>query len=158
MYITIIIIYCSFCKSIRLPSGGIFCRPRGTQCGRMSTANGNSNVVAFPELCIDRNDVSSSWRNFSQDFVLAIELRELELDARYTNPRTKVVALLRAVGQEERDFLQSVGFDIRQGTYEEALDLLDDHYGRKENSFVKTQKICYGVKMLAKTNEIILLG
>ena len=53
------------------------------------------------------------------------------------------MALLRAVGQEGRDFLQSVGFDIRQGTYEEALDLLDDHYGREENIFVKTQKFCY---------------
>ena len=52
-----------------------------------------------------------------------------------------------------------MGFDIRQGTYEEAFDLLDDHYGREENIFVKTQKnfvMC--AKMLAKTNEIILLG
>ena len=71
--------------------------------------------------------------------MLAIELRELELDTRYTNPRTKVVALLRAVGQEGRDFFQSVGFDIRQGTYEEALDFLYDHYGKEENIFVQTQ-------------------
>ena len=54
---------------------------------------------------INRNDVASSWKIFSQDFVLAIELKELELDTRYTNRRTKVVALLRAVGQEGRDFL-----------------------------------------------------
>ena len=46
--------------------------------------------------------------------MLAIELKELELDTRYTtNPRPRIVALLRAVRQEGRDFLQSVGFDIK---------------------------------------------
>ena len=60
-----------------------------------------------------------------------------------TNPRFKIVALLRAVRQENRDFLQSVGFDIRQGTYEEALDLLDDRYDREDNIFVKTRKFCF---------------
>ena len=29
---------------------------------------------------------------------------------------------------------------LSQGTCEEALELLDGHYGRKENIFVKTQK------------------
>ena len=60
--------------------------------------------------------------------MLAIELKQLELDTRYTtNSRSKTVALLRAVRQEGRDFLQSVYFDIKQTTYEEILDLLDDH-------------------------------
>ena len=45
----------------------------------MTIANGSSNVATFPELCIGRNNVSSSYWNFSQDFVPAIELRELEL-------------------------------------------------------------------------------
>ena len=55
---------------------------------------------------IDLDDVSGIWRTLSQDFVLAIELRESELDTRYTtNPRSKIVALLRAVTQEGRDFL-----------------------------------------------------
>ena len=48
------------------------------------------------------------------------------------NLRCQIVADI----QEGRDFLQSVGFDIRQGTYEDALDLLDYHYGKKENIFV----------------------
>ena len=76
--------------------------------------------------------------------MLAIELRGLELDTRYTaNPRSKIVALLRAVRQEGRDFLQSVGFDIRQRTYDEALDLLDDHYSKEDNIFVKTEQFCF---------------
>ena len=75
--------------------------------------------------------------------MLAIKLRDLELNIRYTNPRSKIVALLRAVRQESRDFLQSVGFDLRQGTYEEALDLLDDHYGKEENMFKKTERFCF---------------
>ena len=93
---------------------------------------------------INQDDVSGSWRTFFQDFVLAIELRELELDTRYTtNLISRIVALLGAVRKEGKDFLQSVGFDIRQGTYKKALNLLDDHYGRKESIFVKTQKFCF---------------
>ena len=48
-------------------------------------ATGSSSVgsfVAFPELVTDQDNVSGSWRTFSQNFVLAIELRELELDTR----------------------------------------------------------------------------
>ena len=69
-------------------------------------ATGNSSVdsfEAFTELVIDQDDVSGNWRTFPQDFVLAIELRESELDTRYTtNPRSKIVALLRAVRQKGR--------------------------------------------------------
>ena len=106
----------------------------------MAAASGSS-FGAFPELIIDQRDVSGSWKKFSKDFVLALEFRELELGTRFNNnPRTKTVALLKAVGLEGRDFLQSVGFDLRHGTCEEALELLDGHYGREENIFVKTQK------------------
>lgn len=41
-------------------------------------------------------------------FLLAFELRELELDASYTNPRTKMVAWLRVVGQKEKERFPSV--------------------------------------------------
>ena len=38
--------------------------------------------------------------------MLAIEFRELEIDTKYTtNSSSKIVALLRAVRQEGRDFL-----------------------------------------------------
>ena len=50
------------------------------------------------------------------------------------------MALLRAVGHEGRAFLQSVGFNMRESSYEKAFALLDDHYGRKKNIFVKTDK------------------
>ena len=68
-------------------------------------------------LVINQDDVSGNWRIFSQNFVLSIELIELELDTRYTtNSWSKTVALLRAVRQKGEDFLQSIGFGIRQGT------------------------------------------
>ena len=61
----------------------------------MATGNSSINSLgAFPELAINQGNVFDSWKTFSQDFWLAFELRELELDTRYTNPRTKVVALL----------------------------------------------------------------
>ena len=61
----------------------------------MATPNNSiSSFGAFPELVINQGNVFNSWRTFSQDFWFAFELRELELDTRYTNPRTKVVALL----------------------------------------------------------------
>ena len=97
---------------------------------KMAAASGSS-FGAFSELIIDQRNVSGSWKKFSEDSVLALELRELELGTRFNkNPRTNTVALLKAVGLEGRDFLQSVGFDLRQGTCEEALELLDGHYGR----------------------------
>ena len=46
---------------------------------------------------------------------------------------------LKAAGQEDRDFLQSVSFDIGQGSYKEELTLLDDHDGRKENFWDNTK-------------------
>ena len=64
----------------------------------MATGNSSAGSFgAFSELVINQGNVSGSWRTFSQDFVLAIELRELELDTRYTtNPRSKIVALAKS--------------------------------------------------------------
>ena len=45
--------------------------------------------------------------------------------------------------QEGRDFLQSVGFDIKQGTYEESLDLLDGHYSKKKKFCINTKIMRY---------------
>ena len=72
--------------------------------------------------------------------MLALELRKLEIDSRYiNNPRIKTVALLRAVGHKGRTFLQSVGFNIRQSSYDKAFALLEEYYGREENIFFKTE-------------------
>ena len=38
---------------------------------------------------------------------------------------------------EDRAFLQSVGFNMRQSNYEKAFALLDDHYGMVKNIFLK---------------------
>ena len=51
------------------------------------------------------------------------------------------MALLRAVEHEGRTFLLSVGFNMRQSSYKKAFALLDDHYSREENIFVKTVKL-----------------
>ena len=57
---------------------------------------------------IDQSDISGSWKKFSDEFSLALELRELEIDSRYiNNPRIKTVALLRTVGHEGKTFLVS---------------------------------------------------
>ena len=40
--------------------------------------------------------------------------------------RSTNLALLKAVGLTGRDSLQSVGFDMRQSSYERAFPLLDD--------------------------------
>ena len=50
-------------------------------------------------------------------FVLVLLLREL--NASYTNFRTKIVALLRAVEPQESDFRQSAGFEVEQGNYKQ---------------------------------------
>ena len=58
------------------------------------------------------------------------------------------MALLKAVKLEGRAFLQSVGFDIKQSSYEKAFTLLDDHYGREENTLLSSVntliEICSG--------------
>ena len=55
--------------------------------------------------------------------MLAIELRKLELDFRYTTiPRCKIVALLRAGRQVGKEFFQTVDFGISQATYKEILE------------------------------------
>ena len=107
----------------------------------MATGNSSSSFDAFPQLVIDQSDISGSWKKFSDEFLLALELRKPEIDSRYiNNPRIKTVALLRAVGHEGRTILQSVGFNRRQSSFEKAFVLLDDYYGRRENIFVKTEK------------------
>ena len=50
------------------------------------------------------------------------------------------MALLRALEHEGRTFLQSVGFNMRESSYDKAFASLDDHYGSEENIFVKTEK------------------
>ena len=51
------------------------------------------------------------------------------------------MALLRAVGHEGRTFLQSVGFNMRESSYEKAFALLDDRTAMVEKKiFLLKQK------------------
>ena len=73
--------------------------------------------------------------------MLALKLRKLEIDSRYiNNPRIKTVALLKAVRHESKTFLRSVGFHMREISYEKASVLLDDLYGKEKSIFAKTEK------------------
>ena len=64
----------------------------------MATGNSSGSFEAFPQLVIDQSDISGSWKKFSDEFLLALELRELETNSRYNNDsRIIAVALLKAV-------------------------------------------------------------
>jgi len=69
-----------------------------------------------------------------------VEFKILELGPTVFGERAQVLALLMAVGQEGRDTLKSVGFNIVSGNFEHAWNLLCNHYDREENIFVRTRK------------------
>ena len=46
----------------------------------MATGNSSSSFEAFTQLIIDQSNVAKSWKKFSDKFLLALELRELETD------------------------------------------------------------------------------
>lgn len=57
--------------------------------------------------------------------------------------RTKLLALLSAIGNDGRATLQSLGFDLRNNEnegYEQALGLLKGHYDRSDSFYVKTMR------------------
>ena len=70
--------------------------------------------------------------------MLDLELRELELDARYTILKSKVVVFLKQLDWNERDFLYSVDLNMWQGTCREDLSLLSDDL---LNNFYRRDKI-----------------
>ena len=43
----------------------------------MATENSSSSFGAFPQLVIDQSDISGSWKKYSGEYLLALDLRKL---------------------------------------------------------------------------------
>ena len=108
-------------------------------------------LSSFPKLKLDSNDVSGSWDSWLTQFEIAVELTTLNLgkeavEAQQVDKfrgRSKLLALLGAIGAEGSAILKSQGFDVKNNTvegYKSALDLLKGHYEREESFYVKTMK------------------
>ena len=140
----------SLCKCLQLPSVALFLYTEGIASKMTALCNNSSSVFGhFPNLIIDQNDVAGSWRIFSDEFMIALEMQDIDLGDK-VNPRMRTLALLKAIGCEGRDYLRSVGFNLKQGEFEKAFNLLDEHYARRENIFVRTQKF---VSVSQRTGE-----
>jgi len=118
---------------------------------------GAVNFGTFPKLKVVDSDVSGSWRKFKEEFLLAMEFKVLELGVRVFGDRAQVLALLTAIGQEGRDTLKSVGFDMARGNLEDAWELLCNHYDREENIFVRTQKFVSVTQLTGENDRDYLL-
>ena len=114
---------------------------------------GNS-VAYFPKLVIDSNDVFGSWDTFIKQFDIEIQFRAKSLGTKTINNEDgeeelvevfnddmKCLALFRAIGIEGMNIIEAAGYSVRNNslTYEEALTILQNHYGREESIHVKTR-------------------
>ena len=124
-----------------------------------------SNIFAgFPELVIAPGDVYGSWKKWSAEFKLALNLKRLELGTEVyeeevhdaSTSQTKVTktrrerfceksqlwTLLRCVGEESREALSTLGVDLSDEnlTYNTVWDKLKEHYERDESEYVKVDK------------------
>ena len=104
-------------------------------------------INSFPKLKIDSGNVTSSWRSWHTEFSLVCEVTELKMGVdqgghQRFQGRTKLLALLNAIGKEGRDVLSSKGFDVsdQARTYDEALDLLRGVYEQADSVYVKTMR------------------
>ena len=124
------------------------------------------NINDFPKLEIDNSNVYASWRSWLTQFRLSIEMATMNMGTEMVavegggqqavnvfRGRRKLVALISAIGDAGRTVLESVGFDMDQGTYEQALQALTNHYGQDETIFIKTVKVI-NAKQAAGESEI----
>ena len=136
--------------------------------GYGSSSSGRS-LSEFPMLEIRGDDIHGSWKRWYDEFMLAVEYKEMTLeDVReggetvrrpVFRDRKKVIALLRAIGEDGREALRSQGFDFqdRDASYDDAMRLLRRHYCREDTLFVKTQKFVTVRQMLGEDNRDFLL-
>lgn len=110
----------------------------------------NTSMLGYPELVIDPMDVSGSWSKWFNHFKMILEYKTLELGTVVVDTvsvpkfgeRSKLLALTSSVGEEGREALVAVGFDVddRNATYDAALKLLREHFEQEESVYVRTQK------------------
>lgn len=110
-------------------------------------------LTSFPKLKVTGSNVIGSWKSWLSQFEISVEMTTLNLgkedvDGQGTmldkfRGRSKLLALLGAIGSEGMDILTSLGFDLKNGdadAYTAALDLLKGHYEREDSFYVKTMK------------------
>ena len=111
-------------------------------------ANRRVDLSSFPKLKLQAGDVTGSFRSWFTSFRIAVEVTGINLGVDNDNVerfrgRTKLLALLSAVGSDGVETLQSLGFNVdsnEDNAYDDALALLRTHYEREESIYVKTMK------------------
>ena len=127
----------------------------------MASGGASFPISSFPELKIIPGDVYNSWKSWSSEFKLMMDLREVEAgfeEVEITDPsdssrkikrnvskladRIKLLTLYKCIGLEGREVLHTFGWYIENESnkYSDAWKLLTGHYKREENLFVKTKK------------------
>ena len=130
----------------------------------MASGGASFPISSFPELKIIPGDVYNSWKSWSSEFKLMMDLREVEAgfeEVEITDPsvssrkikqndskladRIKLLTLYKCIGLEGREVLHTLGWDIENESnkYSDAWKLLTGHYKREENLFVKTKKFVH---------------
>ena len=105
------------------------------------------NFNEFPSLKLDSGDVNGSWKRWFDSFQIVGEMVSMRMgkdeDGNHKfSGRTKLLALLHAIGSDGRDALRSVGFRMldENSTYDEAIAHLVTIYGTDETVYVKTMR------------------
>lgn len=134
--------------------------------------SGHANSVKFddfPKLEINNEDVYGSWKKWLVEFQLCIEMTTLNLGTEEVTVRVvrrrkitehvnvfrgrrKLLVLLHAIGENGREVLQALGFDMDDvsSTFEQALELLKSYYNVEESIYVKTKRF---VTIIQGTDE-----
>ena len=128
-------------------------------------ANVNVNLAAFPKLTLNQSDIGGSFRSWLTQFRIAVELTELNMGVDRNNQnrfagRTKLLALLSAIGSEGGETLQSLGFDLASAdndAFDDALGLLRTHYVQEDSFYVKTMKFVTVSQACGETERDYLL-
>ena len=102
----------------------------------------------FPKLELDQNDVSGSWNFWKAEFELSVEIVTMRLGKSDKGDdvfqgRVKLLALLLSIGNNEREALRSVGFDMsdRKSSYEQAMQHLQSIYGKEDSFYLKILRL-----------------
>lgn len=102
----------------------------------------------YLKLVLTGSDIAGSYRAWLTQFRISVELTTLDLgDDGQGNPRfmgrTKLSALLRAIGCDGIETLQSIGFDLQSAAadaYDTALGLMTNQYEREESVYIRTMR------------------
>ena len=129
------------------------------------------NLSDFPILEIDDSNRYESWRSWLINFNLNVEIATMNLgtetitDAQGNDQvvdvfrgRRKLVALIGAVGEKGRRVLDSAGFDFAgAGTYDDALQILTNHYGIEDNIYMRTVRVLHASQAAGESETDYLM-